>query len=58
VLKPIKVKTGENVADMPTKALVIGNIEHLGGAVFVRSFHTPEDLVLWRMGIWYTSLLK
>jgi hypothetical protein len=46
VILPIKVGTGNNVADMPTKALDIQPIEHLCKVVLATPFHTQEDISL------------
>jgi hypothetical protein len=53
---PIKVGTGNNVADMSTKALDIQPIEHLCKVVFAKPFHTPEDINLRRMKVWFKQI--
>jgi len=53
---PIKVGTGNNVADMSTKALDIQPIEHLCKVVFAKPFHTPEDINLRRVKVWFRQI--
>jgi len=53
---PIKVGTGNNVADMSTKGLDIQPIEHLCKVVFAKPFHTLEDISLPRMKVWFKQI--
>ena len=53
---PIKVGTGNNVVDMSTKGLDIQPIEHLCKVVFAKPFHTPEDISLQRMKVWFKQI--
>jgi hypothetical protein len=58
VRMPNKVRTGDNITKMETKALEVGNIEDLGRVVFARLFYGQKDFVLRKISIWYKALLK
>jgi hypothetical protein len=53
---PIKVGTGNNIVDMSTKALDIQPIEHLCKVIFAKPFHTPEDINLRRIEVWFEQI--
>jgi hypothetical protein len=55
-LTPIKVKTGDNVADTGTKALERVALEHLNNVIFARPFRSDTQIALRRMRIWYESM--
>jgi hypothetical protein len=58
ILTPIKVKTGENVADTAMKALKGGALDHRNKIIFVRPFQTEHQIKLHRMRVWYETLKK
>jgi hypothetical protein len=58
VITPIKVKTGDNVADTTTKALEGGSLEHINQVLFAKPFRTEQEIKLrWRR-IWYDTINK
>jgi hypothetical protein len=58
VITPIKVRTGDNVADTATKALEGGSLEHINQVLFAKPFRTEREIELRRMRIWYESIHK
>lgn len=58
VLTPIKVKTGDNVADTATKALDGTAIEHHDHILFAKPFRSADQIKLRRTRVWYKSLKK
>ena len=53
VASKVKVQTGDNVADIATKALEGEALHHLNKVLFAKSFFTEQDIALRRMKIWY-----
>jgi hypothetical protein len=58
VLTPIKVRTGDNVADTATKALDGSALEHINNVLFAKPFLTDHEVNLRRMRIWYETISK
>ncbi len=56
VLTPIKVHTGDNVADTATKALEGSALEHINKVLFARPFHTEHKINFCRKKIWYETI--
>jgi hypothetical protein len=52
-LLPIKMQTGENVADTATKALENESFTHLNSVLLSKLFQTDGQVSLRRVGVWY-----
>jgi hypothetical protein len=55
VLLPIKVHTGDNLADTGTKALATDAIEHHNKVIFARPFQSEAEIAMRRLGLWYEA---
>ena len=55
VLLPIKVHTGDNLADTGTKALATDAIEHHNKVIFARPFQFEAEIAMRRLGLWYEA---
>lgn len=56
VLSPIKVHTGDNVADTATKVLEGSSLEHINKVLFAGPFHVEYHINLRSMKVWYESI--
>jgi hypothetical protein len=54
VLLPIKVGTGENLADTGTKSLATEALEHHNKVIFAKPFQTEAEVAMRWLGVWYS----
>jgi hypothetical protein len=54
VILPIKVMTGDNVADTGTKALSFDALDRHNSVLFARPYQTETDIALRKMKLWFT----
>jgi hypothetical protein len=54
VLLPIKVGTGDNLADTGTKALATDALGHHNKVIFAKPFQTEVEVAMRRLGVWYS----
>jgi hypothetical protein len=52
-LLPIKVQTGDDVADTAKKGLENELLTHLNSVLFSKLFESDEQVSLSRVGVWY-----